>query len=350
MSTVERFGMADRQIFAFPWLRAVLVIVAACMLGACGLLLTPIAALTPYENGVLNDPENFRDPFTRAIADEFGIMALFAHVAYRRDLDGNGGCAYLENGKDDYYGMPTSADGTGRWMRWKGTNGCVDDPDRGLFYETYVFRDQNGPPQEAVIAFRGTENTKGQFLRDWKANLSALFGVEPAQYGLARESLPDVIQGLRYENSQIVIHAVGHSLGGGLAQQAGYQFAEVDRVVTFNTSPVTNWTQLKFDSAVRNRYPLIYRIYHGGEILEKVRFVTTSFTATRFNRYDLSLQFRRKSSVPGHSMDIVACTLARILGETPGTGDAGHYYGREYIRKEVLGSSICPENPSARNE
>ncbi|MBX7260006.1 MAG: hypothetical protein K1Y02_26865, partial [Candidatus Hydrogenedentes bacterium] len=77
---------------------------------------------------------------------------------------------------------------------------------------------------------------------------------------------------------------------------------------------------------------------------------TTSFTATRFNRYDLSLQFRRKSSVPGHSMDIVACTLARILGDTPGTGDAGHHYGREYIRKEVLGSSICPENPSAGNE
>jgi hypothetical protein len=261
-------------------------------------------------------------------------------VVYRADLEGNGSCAYLDTGLDDRYGMPISDDGSGRWMRWKAPNACIDDPGRGLFYETYVFQAAHGTVEEAVIAFRGTENTKDQFLRDWKTNLAALFGVEPAQYRVARAKLPAVIEGLRSANPKIVIHAVGHSLGGGLAQQAGYMFPEIARVVTFNTSPVTNWTQLMFDSAVRDRYPLIYRLYHGGEILEKVRFVTTSLTATRFNRYDVSLQFAEKSPVSGHSMDIIACRLAEILGEAPDAGDAGHHYGRKYIREEVLGS-LC---------
>ena len=332
---------------ALSRLRVLLATTTVCLLSACGLVLTPIAALRPYDDEVLDNPENFDDSFVQAIAEDFGIMALFAHVVYRRDLNGQGGCSHLETGDDDFYGMPTSDSGAGRWMRWKGTNACIDDRDRGLFYETYVFSDAEGSPTEAVIAFRGTENTKGQFLRDWQTNLSSLFGFEPAQYRLAREKLPAVIKGLRAINAKIAIHAAGHSLGGGLAQQTGYQFPEVQTVVTFNTSPVTNWTRLKLESEVGNRYPLIYRIYHGGEILEKVRFITTSFTATRFNRYDLSLQFQRKSLVSGHSMDIVACTLARILGKTSGSGDAGHHYGKEYIRQEVLSGGICPKQAAS---
>ncbi|MBN8442162.1 MAG: hypothetical protein J0M28_10760 [Thauera sp.] len=338
--------MKTHPHIVFSWTRALLAFVVVCMMSGCGLVLTPIATLSAYGDAVKDDPQAFDDAFVQAIAEDFGLMALFAQVVYREDRKIGRGCGYLETGFDDTYGMPKSSDGTGRWMRWRGSNACVDDPGRGLFYETYVFRQGDAPPSEAVIAFRGTENTKDQFISDWTTNLSALFGFEPAQYALARSMMPDLIKGLRHANPEIVIHAVGHSLGGGLAQQAGYQFAEVTRVVTFNTSPVTNWTRLKFDGAVRNRYPLIYRIYHGGEILEKVRFITTSFTSTRYNRYDLGLQFDRKALVAGHSMRIVACMLARILDEGSDRHDAGHHYGREYIRKEVLGSRICQPDPA----
>ena len=322
------------------------VVLGACAVSACGLLLTPIASLRPYGRETVENQRKWNDASVRAMADDFGVMALFATIVYRPDLRGNGGCAYLESesGNDDFYGMPVSDEGKGRWLRWKGSNACVDDPARGLFYETYVFQPGNGKPEEAVIAFRGTENTRDQFVHDWRTNLAALFGIEPAQYELARKTLPAVISGLRSANPDIVIHAVGHSLGGGLAQQAGYMFPEIARVVTFNTSPVTNWTKLKFDGAVRDRYPLIYRIYHGGEILEKVRFVTTSLTSTRYNRYDLSLQFAQKSPVCGHSMDIIACGLAEVLADVPGAGDAGHHYGRTYIRQTVLGGLCVPKN------
>lgn len=322
--------------------RLALAPIAACTLSACGVALTAIATSTAYDDSVRANKEDFGDPFVQSIAENFGIMALFAYTAYRTDLQGADGCAYLKTGEDDRYGMPTSANGAGRWMRWRGEDACVDDLDSGLFYETYVFRaGADRPAEEAVIAFRGTENTERQFAGDWASNLSALLGIEPAQYRIARAKVPAVIHRLRHENPAIRIHAVGHSLGGGLAQQAGYQCPEIASVMTFNTSPVTNWTRLKLDSAVGNRYPLIYRIYHGGEFLENVRFVTTSFTATRYNVYDLRLQFEQKSVVGGHSMDIVACTLGRILGDNPTMTDAPHHYGRDYIRQSVVGGSIC---------
>lgn len=328
--------------------RAAHMVIFALLLGGCGLVLTPYAAMKKFEHPeVIEDPSNFDDAFIQGVAEEFGILALFAHVVYREDLRLAGShdraCAYLDSEVEDRYGMPYAQDVAERWMRWKGPKACIDDRDNGLFYETYIHGGSQDMPQEAVIAFRGTENFKGQFFQDWKTNLSALFGFEPAQYRLARAYIPELIAGLQAANKGIRIQVVGHSLGGGLAQQAGYQSALVERVVTFNTSPVSNWTYLRLNHEVRNRYPLIYRIYHGGEILEKVRFITTAFTATRFNRYDLGLQFDYKKSFEGHAMRIVSCTLAQMVAAEHHLSDAAaQHYDRRYAREVVLGSSgLC---------
>ncbi len=329
--------------------RAAVSLGSALLLGGCGLMLTPYAAMQKFEHpDVIDDPKNFRDAFVQGVAEEFGLLALFAHVVYREDLRLDGthdrACAYLDSEVEDRFGMPHAEGTATRWMRWKGPKACIDDRDNGLFYETYIYGESQGVPQEAVIAFRGTENFKGQFFQDWKTNLSALFGFEPAQYRQARAYVPELIAGLQAANEEIRIQVVGHSLGGGLAQQAGYQSAAVERVVTFNTSPVSNWTYLRLNREIRNRYPLIYRIYHGGEILEKVRFITTAFTATRFNRYDLGLQFDHKKSFAGHAMRIVSCTLAQMVGAKHHLSDAAaHHYDRKYAREVVLGSSgLCP--------
>ena len=347
--------MNIRSSYLHYLLRFLLLLSIFSILGGCGFLLTPVARMSKFDNAdATENKRDFADSFVQTVANDFGIMALFAQVAYREDLRAKGAsenaCAYMTAERDDRYGMPSSGENAGFWMRWKGAAACIDDRDTGLFYETYVFRNAAGQYEEAVIAFRGTENSEGQFLADWKANLSAVFGIEPAQYKLARTTVPELVDGLLSENPQIKLYTVGHSLGGGLAQQAGYQFKKVLKVITFNTSPVTNWTYLQLNSEVRNRYPVIYRIHHGGEVLENVRFITTAFTATRFNRYDLGLQFKEKALLSGHSMSIVTCTLAEIIENAKnGTGDAAHHYGREYVRQIVLAEGgMCGRSVAAK--
>ena len=331
--------MASRSPCRYSLSTRLLMLGLLFVLGGCGLVLTPVASLDRFEKkGAVNEKREFDDAFVQSIANDFALMALFAQVAYRQDLrrrgDGVDACSYTESAQEDGYGMPPSAEGSGRWMRWKGKHACTDDVRIGLFYETYVFVNADNKPQEAVIAFRGTENYGGQFLADWGTNLSAFFGIEPDQYAVAQDKLPELIEGLTSNNPAIRIYAVGHSLGGGLAQQAGYLSPKISKVVTFNTSPVSNWTRLRLRKQVQNNYPLIYRIYHGGEILEKVRFITTSFTSTRFNRYDLGLQFDRRRLVGGHSLSIVTCTLAEIVSnDHKAGGDAQHHYGRDYARR-----------------
>lgn len=212
--------------------------------------------------------------------------------------------------------------------------------------------DAAGRASEAVIAFRGTENTEHEAFYDWSTNLAAAFGIEPRQYALARDKLPGLIRALKQTfGDALVIHAVGHSLGGGLAQQAGYLSREVRAVFTFNTSPVTNWSSLRLAGAVDNPYPIIHRVYHGGEILEKVRFVTTSATNARYGRHDVGLQFSQRSSFGGHAMQILACHFAEILARRSPPAEADHHYPVSYIRSQVLpgaageGPKVCAKAP-----
>jgi hypothetical protein len=322
------------------------------LMTGCGLLRTVNANREKYEK--INDMTPLppsQDTFLVEAADRFALMALFAEVVYRRD---GSDCGYLQGeAKGLWHGMPRQADGKAGWKRWipdpplkdKNTFPCFDES--GLYYETYIFEESGGKVTEAVIAFRGTENRKGQYVYDWGTNLAAAFGFEPKQYALASQHIPRVIKALRGRfGKEPRIFATGHSLGGGLAQQAGYLSREIEEVFTFNTTPVTNWSHLRMNGLIGNGFPIIHRVYNGGEFLEKARFVSTSFTRARFGRHDIGLQFEDRSNFKGHGMQIIACHLANLIRLRESALDADHHYPVQYIRDQVLWETVLtPAKP-----
>lgn len=330
--------------------RAVAILFLVSVMPGCGPFITLYAIL--FKKCEASDPEKCKasksDEFSEKLAQTFGIMALFAEVVYRRDylIDtrNSHACEYLAAPTDDDYGMPSSNEG--RWKRWRLRGSIDSSSDKvhpcfaqyGLYYETYVYEPTGEAPTKAVIAFRGTENdTFSQALADWINNFSATFGIEPRQYSAARDEVPKVINQLIKENEQIQIYAVGHSLGGGLAQQAGFLSARIKEVFTFNTSPVTNWTWLRLNGLVENEYPTIYRVFHGGEILEKIRFITTNLTSAAYGRYDIGVQYEARSNASGHSMTILACRFASIISnQNESDINKDPTFPPEYAKNEIL--------------
>jgi Lipase (class 3) len=325
---------------------------ALMALSGCGAAVTFYAS-RPSNDGT-NDTAEFKpesDQFLVDMAQRFGLMALFAEAVYRRDLPraarDKDGCAYLAaaatGAAAPTYGMPQTA--TGRWRRWAptpqaGVVPCLDD-ESGLHYETYVYERTPGQIEEAVIAFRGTENRPGQLFNDWRSNVAAFFGFEPTQYAVARQRMLPLIEALKqvlaHQGPAPRIFVTGHSLGGGLAQQTGYLSKAVKEVYTFNTTPVTNWSKLRLLEQVKNANPIFHRVYHGGEFLEKVRFVSTSATQARFGRHDIGLQLKGRSSFAGHSIQIMACSFAELLkNAVPPAHAPPHPYPVEYIRDTLL--------------
>lgn len=331
------------------------------LISSCGVIRTKYADWN-YEalGNDMSTPDFGDDKYIYELADRFGLMALFSDVAYRDDLlsknkpDTKTGtpedetCDYLSPGTpNSTYGMPymRSTDlsiPTGRWSRWRGSIKAKSEPcynKQGLFYETYVYEHDN-VIQEAVIAFRGTENNGSQFWHDWRTNLASTFGFEPQQYKIASENIPKVIIALKSENPSVQIYATGHSLGGGLAQQAGYLSKDIKEVFTFNTSPVTNWTSLTLRGAVDNSYPIIHRVYNGGEVLGGIRSITTLFTKARYGRHDIGIQVKPKQLIAGHSMTLLSCHLSCLIESSNEL--ARHYLSPDYIRKELMAETgIC---------
>ncbi|RYZ82075.1 MAG: hypothetical protein EOP06_22285, partial [Proteobacteria bacterium] len=177
-------------------------------ISGCGVLMTIDAKSHRYDAVPKSLAASKSDEFMLDASRRFGLMALFSEVVYRRDLkndekDGQG-CRYLEGKqKSDYelnFGMPRSNKFEGGWKRWVPEThyaigpACLDEA--GLYYETYVHVDKFGAIDEAVIAFRGTENRSGQYFNDWSANLVAALGFEPRQHALVRTHIPLLVDRL----------------------------------------------------------------------------------------------------------------------------------------------------------
>ncbi|MYM92543.1 lipase family protein [Duganella vulcania] len=193
---------------------------------------------------------------------------------------------------------------------------------RGLDYETYIHLDAAGQPLQAVIAFRGTENTKYQWREDWIANFSNIdFGLGTnQQFAQTRIQGARLVQALATvlpkvassptckaasngaENAQAPIDLVGHSLGGGLAQHLAYysKACDVRKTVTFDTSPANGWFFLKQRGEIKTRDPIIERVYTDGEILAYIRKVSTKFNMVRNNRLDYRIDFAGVKGLPIH--------------------------------------------------
>lgn len=138
----------------------------------------------------------------------------------------------------------------------------------GLHFDFWI----NASKSIGVISFRGTSD-----IWDWHANmhpLSKYLGIN-TQYQKVRRAAPQMVAFLNDKTGELGrIYAVGHSLGGGLAQHAVYSNADIARAFVFNSSPVTGWRDVNEDvrstAVAGNR---ITRIHEDGELLEFLRLL-----------------------------------------------------------------------------
>lgn len=124
---------------------------------------------------------------------------------------------------------------------------------------------------EAVIAFRGTmQGNKG----DWESNFHWILRAFPVydQYDQVRDTIDDFVGHIErdpcFRPGATQITAVGHSLGGGLAQLAAYSDRKIRRVYAFDPSMVTGYYSV--DPANRDdivKGLRIERVFEHGEIL-----------------------------------------------------------------------------------
>ena len=186
--------------------------------------------------------------------------------------------------------------------------------------------------REAVIAFRGTDPTKSG---NWVSNLHwfvRIFG-QVDQYTQVRYNIRPLIDYIQrqpcYAPGQTVISVVGHSLGGGLAQQASYVDSRIDNVYAFDPSFVTGSWDSYFplnssDPGVRDRKKNavgleVRRIYEHGEILAYLRFIIRHLRPpTDRNPHILLIRFNviDGNIFKQHKLDILnTCLIAEAFSK-----------------------------------
>jgi hypothetical protein len=205
----------------------------------------------------------------------------------------------------------------GGWTRWKSF------PDDGLLkkIETTHLRvqvwERNEPPAVAVT-FGGTVFNNDA---DWRANLRWFPPWKRDEYTdvvqkfapAFRDELNRLCKNMdTVRLSKLALFSTGHSLGGGLAQQFAYSVPfdcakRVKQVYAFDPSPVTGFFSVARGLRNENkRGLLIDRIYERGEILARLRSLTSLFyrpstvnAAIRGVRYNL---FRAWNAIAAHSI------------------------------------------------
>jgi len=299
------------------------------------------------------------DPPTQVSAEQvtkqsqqFALMALFAKTVYRNDiLDEKArtekACEYLEHPthRDVLLDMPRDADGGG-WSRWTRSGSCFGGD--GLYFETYVHRNNKEVIDEAVIAFRGTENTKSQIVSDWGANLSGILPVASNEYSLAKTLIGPIITALENipspadSSKHVDIYLTGHSLGGGIAQYIAYSFdSSIKKTFTFDTSPVTHGTHLSDEEQKLD--PEIDRIYMDHEFLSFIRNVTTRLTKRRFHRTDYEFYFVDQGAIKSHNMSHLTCQFAARIKDPV----EDHHYSVASATATLNNPILCPNDVRA---
>ncbi|AKI00153.1 Lipase (class 3) [Hoeflea sp. IMCC20628] len=168
---------------------------------------------------------------------------------------------------------------------------------------------------QIALVFRGTHT-----IGDWWSNVrwfTRYFSSGWDQYDLTRTVTNHVVNNVMIEHPELQelgepeFIAAGHSLGGGLAQQAGYASEHIKRVYSFNGSSVTGY----YDVLNRDKNKMgmrIYRISERGEILALLRsFMKMIFPVLEKNPkiVEATYNFGTRGLVTQHSIDDLACAL-----------------------------------------
>ncbi|VVN23351.1 hypothetical protein PS639_04407 [Pseudomonas fluorescens] len=208
-----------------------------------------------------------------------------------------------------------------------------------LFFSVWEFRAGGDPKSitEVAIVFRGTEADQKQ---DWFSNFrwfipTALRGED--QYNVTRDEVSKAFEAELQERMaqgrlpvNVKITAVGHSLGGGLAQQLAYALPRstshpirVSKVIAFNSTPVTGWFSTANPPRGENTKGLeIDRIFEHGEGLAYLR-LPINFIAPPDHRDSAVRDLRfnvdtHPGGISNHGSHMFACRLAEVAGATKG--------------------------------
>lgn len=164
------------------------------------------------------------------------------------------------------------------WVRWPGFPGDgVRDQIEQSNLRVAVW--EHGSPRRIVVAFGGTVFNSG---KDWLSNFRWFIPHHDDEYSVVvrhvGQAFVDEYKRRYGEKEHPPIHATGHSLGGGLAQQFAYALPKepnvprVERVFAFDPSPVTGYYSvaegIRDSNAERLRTD---RVFERGEVLAIVR-------------------------------------------------------------------------------
>jgi len=214
-----------------------------------------------------------------------------------------------------------------RWECRLGRFGSLPCPPRmrdcrplgGLEY--HVWRRMDGGCREVVIAFRGSD--RGD-VGDWRSNFRWLHRLRPQfdQYAQIEAHMGDIVRTMSAggcAGASTMFASVGHSLGGGLAQQAAYSNSRIRYVYAFDPSPVTGFFDLSAAVREANTVGLgIDRVYEQGEILGLPRRIIMAFyPPAPCNPRVRQVRFNVLMGTPveQHSMDGLTANFRQLAAE-----------------------------------
>lgn len=228
------------------------------------------------------------------------------------------------------------------WTAWTDfpTKDLADRSEKAkLFFSVWEFHsgDRNSAATELAIVFRGTQADQRQ---DWFSNArwfipTWLRGED--QYVVTRDSVSKefaseirrrITDGSLSQNVKVT--AVGHSLGGGLAQQLAYAMPAADTtngnlktVISFNSSPVTGWFSTPNPPRDDNTKGLVVdRIFEHGEALSYIRMLINQVIPPHMKDFDVrDIRFNLEPTAGGvknHGSQFFACRLAEAAEATGG--------------------------------
>lgn len=185
-----------------------------------------------------------------------------------------------------------------------------------LRYEAWKKPKPDGSGTLVALVFRGSTFT----LSDWYSNFRWFIRVPFIldHYQQTRAIIHKILDRIRQETDidNVEIITTGHSLGGGLAQQAAYAVPYIKKAFAFDPSPVTGFYEVL--KSQRDQHKIgtdVYRIYEHGEALAYLRLLMRLiFPLSKKDPRIVQVRynFSHENIAVQHSMNPFAESLAKL--------------------------------------